>query len=386
MSDSDRTPLHLGPAGAPKEPQAKPGAAAQPEPQARSEPPRSAPPPLPPQVDPRAAATRASKASSFAEQITSSGRHPVILFGTGESGKSTLLISLINCLAQNDRRINISLGARIFSQSDTIAEQYYQQAIMFYERYTRDFAEGTQLPATLVEKPYFIPIDVRPPDGPEVKLAFLEGRGDWIRPLDGDSGPVFQDLKPEIIDLLTHYSSNASVIYVAPYTIGEGTRESDTGLCGAIVKYQYHRNLPERDCHLFTLAKWDTFAEPLKDDPKFASVEDVEVAEILMQRYPTSWARFKNLPIDPDSGRRYFMQYASGHIVGGIVRDPPEKHRSTFDRYPRTMWNWIYANALEAGQGASRWGKRPYLFPEVLPVEPPKPSIIDQIYAMLGRR
>jgi len=374
MGDDNR--LHLGPVGAPS-------ARA---PETPVEEPAAAPEPA------EQAVPRMTKQTSFAEQISLSGRHPVLLFGTAESGKSTLLISLINSMAQNDKHINISLGDRIFSRGDPEAERHYQRAIEFYQRYSKEFAAGSQLPTTNVEKPFFIPIDIRPANGPTARFAFLEGKGDWINPIPGDSGAMFQELKPEIIDLLKHFSAVASVIYVAPFSIGEAitgsTDESDTGLNGAIIKYEESRSLPERDSHLFVLAKWDTFAPPDKNDPLFSHVEGDEVAALLAERFPQSWARFRNLPLRPNSGRRFFMQYAAGHITGGIVRRPPPRYREVFDRYPRSVWNWLYTNAVEAlaegGKGPEQ--TPPPLFPEALPVKPPRPTIIERILALLSGR
>lgn len=311
----------------------------------------------------------------LADHLERTGRHPVIVFGIGASGKSTMLMSLIQALNRCSE-VNIYLGDPIFPADDPEAEEAHEQAIIFFERDAQQFALGEPVPPTRYEKPYFIPVDVqRKSDGRTVRLALLEGKGEWYAPIRGGKGSMFPKFKQDIADLLSFYGESLSVLWVAPFSVGgskeEDTQDSDLGLMGALNEYRKLRRAISQDFHLFLLTKWDCKAEPLADDPSFSVVTARKVEANLAERYPNSWPNYQGLALKTN-GRRFFMQYSSGHIVKNRVKVPPQRHRSSFDRYPRTVWNWLFGNATLTQLDTDHPRERTTLFPDVLP-QPRKP-------------
>lgn len=325
--------------------------------------------------------------SSLADHLERTRRHPVILFGVGASGKTTMLMSLIQALNRSGE-VNIYLGDPILPKDHPEAEDAHEQAITFFERDAQSFALGEMVKGTRAERPYFIPVDVeRRRDGRIVRLALLEGQGEWYRPVRRGRGSMFPAFKEDIAEIMEYYGESLSVIWAAPYSIGSGkidTEDSDLGLVGAINAYKKHRSSIQQDFHLYLLTKWDCFAEPLADKANFSVVTAEMVEEQIQDRYPNSWPNFAGLALKT-TGRRFFMQYAAGHIVGDRVRIPPQRHRAAFDRYPRTIWNWLYGNATQTEVAADE-KLREVLFPDVLPRPPRRLSAWEWISNFLFSR
>lgn len=386
------TQRHTGDGDAPREtpqPSFIPGQA----PRTPAPPPPPPPPPptveitVPPQSEPEPAKTQNS--GSLADHLARTRRHPVILFGVGASGKTTLLMSLVQALNRSSD-VNIYLGNPILPKEDPEALEMHEQAITFFQRDAQAFALGELVPPTRFDKPYFIPVDVeRKSDGRVVKLALLEGKGEWYAPIRGGKGSMFQKFKEDIAEILGLYGESLTILWVAPYSIGGGqdedTADSDLGLMGALDEYRRHRKSIAQDFHLFLLNKWDCHAEPLADKANFSVVTAEMVEEIIEERYARVWPNYEGLALKT-TGRRFFMQYASGHIVGDRVSIPPKRHRAAFDRYPRTVWNWLYGNATQTDISMDGERQRETLFPDVLPLPPKRETVLEWISRkLLGR-
>jgi hypothetical protein len=329
------------------------------------------------------------RAGSLADHLERTSRHPVIVFGIGASGKSTMLMSLVQALNRNSE-VNAYLGDPIFPPGNDEAVEEHEQAIQFFERDAQQFAIGELVPPTRHENPFFIPVDVqRKSDGRMVRLALLEGKGEWYAPIRGGTGSMFPKFKEDIADILSFYGESLSVLWVAPFSVGGGkdqdTQDSDLGLLGALNEYRKLRRSIAQDFHLFLLTKWDCKAEPLADDPSFSVVSAQKVERILEERYPNSWPNYQGLALQT-SGRRFFMQYSSGHIVQERVKVPPQRHRTAFDRYPRTVWNWLYGNATLTQIDAEHSRKRATLFPDVLPQPVRRAPFLERISRVLVSR
>lgn len=322
-----------------------------------------------------------------ARELESSGRHPVLIFGSKRAGKSTLLMSLFQCARRMS--ISIELGAPIGPPDSIKTVEDHRIAEDLFNRKAHEFSLGRPIPGTDSLRPFFVPIDIWPArESAPLKFAFLEGRGEWYMP--NSIGQLYQNLQEDIVDTLRHYSSGLSVIYVAPYSAGGGsvtdTVEADAGLAGAISQYRAARELFRRDHHLYLLNKWDEYARPQADSPMFSQVGADQVEAVLNERYRASWPAYKGIPLSPGNRQRFFMQYAAANIIGDVVRDPPERHRPAFDRYPKILWNWLFENAIRSGEG--RYGshsRRRSPFPDALP-----PSGIEvrveRLHSLIGLR
>ena len=337
------------------------------------------------QASPEAAAEQ--RLGSLADHLERTGRHPVVIFGIGSAGKTTLLMSLVQAINRSNE-VNIFLGEPILPEEDPRAEQSHEQAITFFEHDAQAFALGEPVPPTRLDDPYFIPVDiVHKRNGRVVRLALLEGKGEWYAPITGaKKGSMFQKFKRDLADLLELYGESITVLWVAPYAIGAGkkrdTRNSDLGLTGAINNYRKHRTAIGQDHHLFLLNKWDCYAPPLQDNPQFSVVTDTLVDALIGELYPNAWPNYEALSLQT-VGRRFFMQYASGHIVGDQVRVPPQRHRSAFDRYPRTVWNWLYGNATQSEVGAAGARTRETLFPDILPRPKRAETLLEKLIRLI---
>jgi hypothetical protein len=318
----------------------------------------------------------AKRGGALADHLERTRRHPVIVFGIGASGKTTIMMSLVQAINRSGD-VNIYLGDPIFPKNHSDATKTHEQAIIFFERHAQKFAMGEIVPPTIFEEPYFIPLDIeRKSDGRVVRLAFMEGRGEWYETIDADEGSMFPQFKHDIAEIMEYYGESLSVLWVAPFE--DNTLESDLGLVGALNEYRKHRRSVSQDFHLFLLNKWDCHAEPLADRPHFSIVFADMVETLLDDMYPKSWPQYKGLALQT-TGRRFFMQYASGHIVGDRVKVPPHRHRAAFDRYPRIVWNWLYGNATQTEVDAEGNRARVILFPDVLPHAPRRVPLFERI-------
>lgn len=322
-----------------------------------------------------------TRGHSLAEHLERSGRHPVVVFGAVASGKSMLLTSLVQALNLSPLA-NVYLGDPILPRENPLSRQMHEMAAYLLENHSQMMARGELLPSTQVSMPLFIPIDIESRGGgPPVRLALLEGRGEWYMPVRRDTGTVYPEFPHLLNEVIEHYAEPLSVIWVAPFCISpspEGfdpyVEESDFALVGALAEYRRRRRAMAKDWHLFALAKWDICSSPLLEE-SFGVVARDRVASILAERYPNAWPRYRGLPLQ--HRHRFFMQYSAGHIVDDRFREPPARHRETFERYPQTVVNWLYGNATEFPvPGGSA---RKVLFPKILPPSPSGLSLFQRI-------
>lgn len=337
---------------------------------------------------------RVSPSISLAENLDRTERHPVLIFGSSQAGKSSLILSLILGL-QTMRDINVALGDPILDPSDARSRAFHQRAKDTYDRAAYELATGKPVGMTTGE-PFFIPVDVQPRNSglDPVKFAFLDGRGEDYQPNEDPNADLFKTLQPEIVDVLSSFPHGISVIYVAPYSISD-THDRDTpgsnfGLLGAMRGYEQLRELRRNDFHLFLLTKWDQFSSPMDARPLFGEASADDVDRVLNDRYPNSWGAFQSMPLEGEAHeRRAFMQYSSGYFKDGEYREPPHAFKGTFQRYPRTIMNWLYGNATQASAARHTHTDRlrTALFPDVAAADrAPRRSLIDLINFALTAR
>lgn len=301
-------------------------------------------------------------------------RYPVLLAGAAEAGKSTIIISLIHAAARagrgQDRPIDITMSKKFFRKGKEHVEQKDQEqnsalvgkidamqdyADLFFQNARIDFVHARkQLDATQLDVPIVIPLDLTFPDlDVQIKLAIIDGRGEWYEPqIGGKDTKRYRDLPEDIHNLLEQYQRAMSFIWVAP-TFEEddlgAARRCDQGLEAALTHYQDCR--PSDSCrvdsHLMLLAKWDTL-ESAESGRYFERLDGRVVVEQLDALYRLSWDKFCNLPIGANSEmRRKFMQYCAWSFLNGrpIPLDP--EFEDAYLRYPRTVLNWILSNAFK---------------------------------------
>ena len=323
---------------------------------------------------------------TLAAEMDAQGYHPVIIFGSANSGKSTLLGSLFSYLQiDTTKGVGIYLGDPLVSQgreAKDLAESFFYQSI-------QEFLDGTGHVGTKIRHPFFIPIIIKPPHLPEMRFAFMESNGEWYGP-QKDTGKYFPELKEEINSILQHYQKGISFIHLAPFTQINAWANNQDGLdvdrdhinnaslalVGAFNAYEHLRVFKNDDAHMFLITKWDASGkDDLIERLEFVAFEDVE--SVASNVYTKGFAAFNNLKLD--MAQKNLMQYCSGIMsVRNIIKASAEL-KPILNRYPQTMWNWLYGNAtkndLEIAQAL-------VLLPKPIP---PKKTFIDYINEIIHR-
>ncbi|HEV7659924.1 MAG TPA: hypothetical protein VGO55_08775 [Allosphingosinicella sp.] len=344
-----------------------------------SEPPASADGDGPPPRKENRLVYRDPNASVAASQrLEQDERHPVLIFGSSDSGKSTLIMSIVNAIEKSGDDgsvgVGLSFGNSFYAKRDAKAEIQRELARTFFEADSTNFILGREkLETTQVRFPFFIPLDLRIKGSKlkPVKIAIIDGRGEWYEPHKTGTIP-FKELQDDVIEVLRNYARGISVICAAPFSLGDTDQDnvsnSDAGLWAALSKYQELRSNADDDALLFLLTKWDQKANPGKD-PDFTRLNGGDVVEIANGRYERSWNFFRTVSVGADDWeKRCFMQYSSCKFIEGKPNIPTEL-QPDFIRYARTVTNWIYGNArrFEFTIGRQVTELPLNLFPDVVP-------------------
>lgn len=297
----------------------------------------------------------------LAQNMSESGYHPVIIFGTSYSGKSSLLGSLLACFQIDaTHEIGISLGESLMPVDSPDGEQANRYAEALYYRSMQEYIGGQGHQATMADFPFFVPVIIRPKNRAPIKFALMESRGEWYKP-DPNSDRFFKQLKKEVEAILVHYEKGISFIYLAPYTQsfnrGEAMamdreraelKDADLALVGVFDAYERKRKDKENDSHMLLVTKWD------ESKPREATLIDVldspdlgAVEAFIGERYPQGFAAFKGLSLN--GKQRSVMQYCAGLFEGREIRKPPAELIPVLLRYPHTIWNWLHANTGHMG-------------------------------------
>jgi len=290
----------------------------------------------------------------LSKELKDKDYHPIMIFGTRASGKSSLLASLFYYLQTDPESPAISVKGEWIIPIDTAYGQTVADlASGFLNHVINNFHDGQAAPSTRDEFPFYIPIILRPNNGqPEVKLAFLESRGEWYH-IDKNSKDLFPELREEVSDVYKNFTGPISILLIAPYLIGEAysnetpselavieMKESDAALFGALQAYQSNRKDRELDKYLFVMTKWDAHTQSIIDT-NFVKPPHGMVAHLIYQRFPRSWTLFQNMQAE----NAQCMQYSSGIMSGDARVDVPQHLRHIMNRFPQMLWEWIYQNA-----------------------------------------
>lgn len=328
----------------------------------------------------------------IAEQLEANGYHPVVIFGSSNAGKSSLLGSLFSYFQEDATRgIGIYLGAPFLPEETPYGRWAAREAETFFFKGVQEFLSGVAHAATRSEYPFFIPIRIAPKDKPELKFAFMESNGEWYKPKK-DTGRYFSELKSEINTLLMHYQRGISFVYIAPYTQvdawtttpddqttnREEITDADLALVGAMNAYEKMRTFKKNDAHILLMTKWDACKrwEGERDLVQLLSdIDSAELEETLRIAYLRGFTAYHNLGV-PNSQKK-ILQYCSGIMQGRNIVKANAEVKQILERYPQTMWNWLYANATAC---SPEIGSPLELLPRHTP---PRKGLVDYLYSAL---
>lgn len=281
------------------------------------------------------------------------GVHPVLIFGSKGSGKTSLIASLFKYMRDRpEAAASIDLAEELFPEGDPrwtkriawAREVFYKKAFEFIDK---------QAPATTQEdQPFFIPVRLTQ-NGVFTYFAFLEGKGEWYMP-DYQSDVPFRKFKGFIQGVLQAFSNPSTVLYVAPFVTedkdegpsAKGLRLSDVGLLGAIGEYAALRKaMFHQDRHVFLMTKWDVCCESIATE-RFVDPEAEEIQTAIQERYQLAWTKYSNLAL-PEQNRSYSV-YCAGVMDGRTISAPATEDSDRIARFPRKLWDALYQNATGA--------------------------------------
>jgi hypothetical protein len=331
--------------------------------------------------------------SELAKVLQDEGYHPVILFGTNNSGKTSILMSLFATISSEPiLEAGLALCDPILGTRSDVARLLHREAENTFHIKTQAFLAGEKIPKTSTPLPFFIPLEFRPPNGPNVKLAFMESNGEWYRPLIsdgsriGDAEKLYPELRAEIESFISGFQNGITFIYAAPVTQGEVYAASENvhdnkevgyaslAIKGVLQTYDRIRaNGRAQDKHLLLLTKWDALSARSADRAESISAAHDEVMTVCRKRYAQALTAFQGLNIDPS--QQNINAFCAGMInergLLALKHDDPVK--GVIASYPVRLWSYLYKNALaDAG-----------LEPVSPFKEPPKPSPLVRLFRKL---
>jgi|GEM_PF-1309779 len=308
-----------------------------------------------------------SLGSNLARSMEDEGYHPVILFGTNNSGKTSILMSLFATIANEAiLETGLKLCDPLLGTHSNVARQLHSEAEHSFHVKTQAFIAGEKIDKTSTKFPFFIPVEFRPPDGrPAIKFAFLESNGEWYRPENSDGRSLskveklYPALRGEIESFISSFQGGITFIYTAPYTqsevygAAENTHDSNEigyaalAIRGVLQTYDRIRaNGRAQDKHLLLATKWDSKSARQADRAAGIEEDPAEVAEFVHTRYGLALTAFQGLEIDP--GQRNVNAYCAGMInERGLLRlKNDDLVRGVIASYPVRLWTYLYRNAL----------------------------------------
>ena len=338
------------------------------------------------EADPR----YSEKEGDFIRFMAADRVHPVLVFGTRESGKSTMLQSLIWYATRNQgANLGIRLGKNVFPPSFPRSKERYESAVEFFNLGIEAFDSGCLPAATQKDDPFFVPIVLTvaasAPPQPSLKFAFLEAMGEWFEKNER-SDATFRPLKPEITGILKRFTDPISVIFIGPCgTNGDAgaLQYSHNCLCNCMREYMAVRTDKTRDNVIFLASQWDGKFRPgsMPDnfsDPNLDSVLD------LLDELPFSWPCFSAMQ---GIGGKAMTPYSAGWIEPPrppsetATLNNPGQYRPVFDRFNRVLWNWLYGNAKQSVGPIGT--KRENLYPDVALPPPVRRRALDSLIGYL---
>ena len=297
----------------------------------------------------------------LARDAEGGGYHPVILFGSAASGKTSLLLSLFATLkVEPELRTGLFIGDPILDRSTKFGRYVHDNAVQFLGQKTQDFIEGKTAPATALQYPFFIPAIFRPDGKPEQKFAFMESNGEWYRP-DRNSSELFPRLRKQVEDFIANYQGAITFIHLVPYT-QQAVRSANVdkqldaaemldaslAISGALQAYEAVRLEKQHDRHLMLVTKWDAHAPPGASKLDVLSGGTEEAEGFVREHYPQALTTLQGLGLR--ASQVYLNTYCAGIMneSGILILKQDNELRPAVMNFPANLWGWLYRCALEA--------------------------------------
>jgi hypothetical protein len=296
----------------------------------------------------------------LAEQMFNAGYQPVVLFGNGASGKTTLLMSLLAAIRTSPQlQAGLKLGEPILDPSHRYGSYLWSEAQRFFGLRTQEFIEGIASESSKIPLPFFIPLIFAPTNKPELKIAFMESNGEWYR-ADRKADNFFTPLKEQVEDFIRSYPLGILFVHLVPYTQQElystnGNTSADAkelseaslAVSGALQAYQKVRPDKTFDRHIMLVTKWDAHS-PEGIDPTSALFDHpAEVYDFVSKKYSQAYSTFCNMGLDPN--QIALNGYCAGQISGRNIRmaQPGSELAAAIQRFQVGLWKWLYRNSLD---------------------------------------
>jgi hypothetical protein len=81
-------------------------------------------------------------------------------------------------------------------------------------------------------------------------------------------------------------------------------------------------------------------------DKEFINPPRGMISHLIGERYPRSWALFRNM----QAGDAQSMQYSSGIMSGDARVDVPQHLKPIMHRFPQMLWRWLYSNVADGAE------------------------------------
>ncbi len=294
--------------------------------------------------------------SSLGKSLLQNDFHPVLIFGTRATGKTTFLTSMLAFFtSMPDAGVTITLGDQLSNSEAGILA--HESAEKLFHLQVSDYIGGTAPVLNQDPFPFFVPLELRKAGLPSItKVALMESSGELWN-VKNHKNHV-QKLRTEIIDIYENYPKPLSVIMVVPYAMSEGYtgsdstiddkeefRVSDASLLQTLQIYRRSRPVGIEDQLYFVLTKWDMHTQKIASE-EFVNPNDELVEELVLKRFPQSYNFLKAMSLE--QGVRC-TPYSAGLIGGTTVLEIPKELMPLLQEFPYRLWRWIYANATDGG-------------------------------------
>ena len=318
------------------------------------------------------AQTQEVRGESLGKSLSANGFHPVLIFGTAATGKTTFLTSMLSFFTSTpDVGVTITLGDPI--STTEVGLKAHESSEKLFHLQVNNYLNGLAPVQNQEAFPFFVPVELRSRRNHELtRIALMESSGElWSVAMKKN---FVQELREEIIDVYINYPYPITVIMVVPYAMSEGYtgnnssendkstfRDSDIALHQTLQVYQRYRPPHIRDNFYFVLTKWDLHTQVLASE-EFLNPDDELVRELVRERFPRAFGHFENMA---DEDLAQCTPYSAGLIGGTKILEIPKNLKPALDEFPYRLWRWIYANATngrdlyeyEAPQKGSKIGR-----------------------------
>jgi hypothetical protein len=311
--------------------------------------------------------------------------HPVVVVGSRGSGKTTILASLLKyAMFSVEAGGTATLMDDLYPGDSEIWKEQLNWARQLVEKTVASFDNSFAPPPTKTSEPFFVPITFTQSDGRLAKVAFLESMGEFYMLQENGDSP-HKKFHTLLGSFLNSYTGEISVLYIAPVVTGEvssnGALESpsskemtarDLAMFGVIGQYiNQRRGMFNRDRHLLLMSKWDVLFKTLSE-PDLVDPPPDRIESVLASRYPKTWAKFSNIPMNEAVGNKRFSAYSAGMMFESRVLAASAEDRPKMEKFPRKLWDWLWMGATGT-----------HLFVEF---SPRKPNLLDRMIGWLRGR